>query len=780
MAKSKRDKGTAEHSTQTTSGMTSYEPNERLCLGIIALFVGFFFYKILLGDAYFWEDFLYQNYPFRFFAATTMAGGEIPLWNPYIFNGMPFLADIQTAVFYLPLTLLTLFVRNGALNFYWLELVIILHYVFAGFSMFYLARSFELRRLPSLIAAVSFSLSGFMVVHAIHQQIITVIAWYPLVLLLLKKVLEMSEWKWVFLTALALAVSFLAGFPQLSLYLYFLLFCYFVFELLTTHKMGNLLSRPVFLKSARAATAILLSFALVMIQLLPTLELADLSQRAQITYEKSVEGSLAWSQLLTLYIPKLFGSSGAEGYAYFGPGPYWHYWETCIYLGLIPLILVVLSASFLRKNRYVLFFWGVMILSLLYGLGENSVLHKFFFEFIPVFSRFRNPARIGILLTFAASLLAGMSLQRILYAEKNHNEQLLRRNVFFVLLAIGVLVWIASASGEVARILQLPADPQVTSIMRKEANNSALLLLVSAGVVWLFLRRRIYPWIMMGVLVTVMFLDILNFGVLQNNGIVNPSEYFKRSSQMVKRLKEESTHEFFRINTRNAQGMVMDRNQGMMDRIFTMEGYTPLMLKRFSPPLSSDEKIYDLLNVKYRTVTLENPPRLAFVPTEKYAPRAFIVYDIHVAKSEQELLDYIRSPSFDHRVTAALEKQPLFSIVPPSLTPTWKATVVAYRNNSVTLEVETSHDGFLVLSEVYYPGWRAYVDNQATEVYRTDYNLRGLFVPIGRHTVNLVFEPASYEQGKLITIASLFLCVIGIAAPRLRFKKQTLSNGKPQ
>src|SRR2546426_8702641 len=97
----------------------------------ITLLVAFFFRDILLQKAFFWEDFIYQYYPFRNFAAVSLKNGQLPLWNPYTFNGMPFQADIQTALFYIPNLLLTMFVSDGRLQLFSLEVMIILHYVIA-------------------------------------------------------------------------------------------------------------------------------------------------------------------------------------------------------------------------------------------------------------------------------------------------------------------------------------------------------------------------------------------------------------------------------------------------------------------------------------------------------------------------------------------------------------------------------------------------------------------------------------------------------------------------
>jgi len=128
-----------KHKQPTEEQRTLPQLRDWQAIAAICAAVAFFFRDILLAKAYFWEDFLYYFYPVRNFAAVSMAKGELPLWNPYTLNGMPFQADIQSGIFYLPNLLLTFFVSGGRLNFYWLELEIILHYMLAGVCMYYLA-----------------------------------------------------------------------------------------------------------------------------------------------------------------------------------------------------------------------------------------------------------------------------------------------------------------------------------------------------------------------------------------------------------------------------------------------------------------------------------------------------------------------------------------------------------------------------------------------------------------------------------------------------------------
>jgi hypothetical protein len=771
MAKNPKRKEQPRQAGMQPSTLDLREPLPWHVIGVLAFLVAIFFREILLGSAFLWEDFLYFSYPVRNFAATSVATGSMPLWNPYTFNGMPFLADIQTTVFYLPCMLLSLFTAGGRLTFYSLEFMVIAHYVLAGASMFYLARSFGLRNFPALFAAAAYMLSGFMIVHAIHQQIITMVAWYPLILLFFRNALTRKEWSWAFLTALVLGHSILAGYPQLSLYFYFFLFVYFLFELLTTYHGRELVSRAALMTMLKAGIIVALSVALAMIQLLPTYEMSSLSQRAQITYEKATEGTLAWSQLLTLYFPKLFGTAGANGYNYWGPGTYWYFWETCIYLGALPLLLTVLSAALLKRNKYVAFFWGYALFSLVFALGNNVFVHRLFYDFVPGFSTFRNPARMGIFLTFATSLLSGFALNHLFYGERNvrSNRQLLM--LLGGTVGVGLLVWLLVLSGSIpGAIASLRNAQQALALVRKEAFVSLLVLVVS-GILLFALIRGVGVRGVRFALIPVFLIDMLLFGGTQNTSPTDPKDYFGRTEGLLKFFKEEGQSEIFRINTRNSQGMIMDRNQGMIDRIFMMEGYTPLALQRTYAPLTSVDYMYDLLNVKYKTVTNEQAQTLSIARHATYFPRAFFLFQTYVVHSEAELIAYLKSPEFNHRTTAVLEKDPSFTLAPTQGEPQWSARITRYENNDIELDLSTDRDGLLVLSEIFYPGWKAYIDGKETEIFRTDYNLRGVFVPHGSHKGIVRFEPASYIHGLWITLVTLVICSAGLCIPLVRSQR---------
>ncbi len=741
---------------------TAVDPTEWQCITVLVICVVVFFGQHLLGNAFLWEDILHHSFPSGNFAASTLAEGTFPLWNPYTFNGMPFFADIQTAVLYLPLTALAFFVKDGRLAFYWLQLVIILHYVLAAVTMFYLARSFQLRNLPSLLAGLAFAFSGFMIVHAIHQQVVTMVAWYPLILLLFRKSLREPGWFWTIITALLLGHTVLTGFPQLILYFYFFLFLFFAFELLTTYPFKELVSQKALLVTAKAGTVVVCSVALIAVQLLPTLELAPLSLRAAITYQKATEGQMSWGNLLTLVIPKLFGQSQANNYNYWGPGVYWYFWETCIYQGAIPLFLALVSIVTIKKNKYVSFFLGLSVFAVLFGLGDNFFLHKLFYDFVPRFETFRVPARMTVFLGLSVALLSGFALQYLLFGAGGAGIAARLRKIVLAGWGGALLLWIGIVSGSMSGMFPFMRDPKIIAYLTTEAHVAALMFSLSALAVFLLLKPSRWTRTASLGLMVILFVDMYVFGAAQNRSAVNPEEYFNRAGNIIQFVKQQGTNEFFRVNTRNEHGMIMDRNQGMLSRIYQQEGYTPLALQRVFPPMHSNDKMLDLMNVKYKTVTDTARNGLRLVASASYRPRAFIVYDVRTVQSESELLALLASPEFDHRTTAVIDQPTSLEFPAPAGTPTGSVSIVAYHNEEISLRTETSHDGLLVLSEIYYPGWKAYVDDVETEILRTDYNLRGIPVKKGSKNVIVRFEPQSFASGLKISFATLAILLVGL------------------
>jgi len=752
--------------TRRTGGGQLPGPWDWHAHALIGLLAVVFFRDVLLRTSFFWEDFLYQYYAFRTFAATSLAAGQLPLWNPYTFNGMPFQADIQSAIFYLPNLLLTPFAAGGTLNFWLVEVSIILHFALAGSGMYLLARHFGLDRLHAIFPGVAYAFSGFMVGHLIHQGFIYQAAWFPLIFLAFRMALLGRSYRAAIAAGLLLGHALLAGAPQITLYIVLFLFLYFLFELALAMRAGGFKTAAGMVPVA--ALPIVLAALVTAVQLLPTAELAPLSQRAEITYEKASEGSLDPSQVITLAVPKYFGSSGARGSNYQGPGAYWQYWETQGYIGAAALVLAITAVAALRRTPLVWFLAGTVVFGFLYGLGHHFFLHRIFHNFVPGFESFRVPGRMVLYYCFAGSLLAGFGVKEVADAAAA-GRAAFTKNVALWTAAGAVLVFIAGQTGLFVPSLPGQAAAAAAEAARVAASESAKaagFLIVTGGLVFAAGRKSITGAAFALLLIALQFADAHVFGFDQNNGAVSPDAYFARTSRMAQFFREKGKAEYFRVNSREGGAMLLDRNQGMIDRIFLMEGYTPLGLARFIPPMDTWARTCDLMNAKYRISVDQEKGSMSLSEAQGYAPRAFIVHRGVVAPTADGAKALIADPSFDPMRTAVFESAPPVLYDAPGDRRS-SAVIASYRLNEIRVTAETDTAGYLMLSEVWYPGWKATVDGAEVPVLRADWCLRA--VPLGaagKHEVVLEFSPSSFRAGAWISSLSLALAAAGVVFTR--------------
>jgi hypothetical protein len=209
----------------------------------------------------------------------------------------------------------------------------------------------------------------------------------------------------------------------------------------------------------------------------------------------------------------------------------------------------------------------------------------------------------------------------------------------------------------------------------------------------------------------------------------------------------------------------------------TVGGYNPLFLYRYYEYINQysfykrripegwivffydsyeNSKLMDLLNVKYEISHAEK----SFNVRKTCLPRAFIVPDYKIVEKEK-ILDYLIRPDFDPTKIVLFEKEDFQDDLPPhnqtQSNKTGKAKIISYRPDKIVLETDSSDPGYLFLSEVYYPGWKAFVDEQPKEIFRGNYLFRVIELPAGKHKVRVLFEPLSIKIGIGITVFTLFV-----------------------
>ena len=365
-------------------------------------------------------------YPYKAYAAEVVRQGRLPLWNPYLFMGAPFLANVQTALFY-------------PLNFplYWLPVPkmvsysIILHVFLAGlFAYLYARRSLRLSRWGAWLAAAVFAFSGFVGAQVEHVNQLNCSVWLPLLFLLFdltrgvnvathllppdrqirRPGLDLAiqaerggGWLYVLLAGLVVGLQFTAGHTQSSYITLFALGVYVIFPPLWRRWRKKGLKAEIGRSLLIYLLIVIIGLALAAVQLLPTLELSRLSVRGGgLSYREAASFSLK-PRLLLLSLLPTFGSEEVFS-------------EYVAYLGIVALALALVGALFQRQNPARPFLIFLTALGLFLGLGAYNPFYFVLYKLAPGFGLFRAPARWLYLYTFGGAMLAGLGADFLSYS----------------------------------------------------------------------------------------------------------------------------------------------------------------------------------------------------------------------------------------------------------------------------------------------------------------------------------------------------------------------------
>ncbi|MFH1681444.1 MAG: hypothetical protein ABIH26_12490 [Candidatus Eisenbacteria bacterium] len=734
-----------------------------LAVAVIGGILLAFYWRNLVGfpgeRTFFWEDFLEQNYPYRAFEAEELRAGRLPFWNPYQFCGMPFVADIQAATFY-PLNAgLALFVRDGRLAPVWVEAVSVLHALLGGFFLYLLVRYRTRCSYASILAGTSWALSGFFVVRMIHLNVLSVVAWTPLLLLLLLAAIERRSLAAAALGGVVLGISLLGGSPQFSLYVLLALGLLALYEAL----------RPAGAAGSAAARlapfgllglVVVIGFGVAAIQILPTEELSGLSTRAEMTYEKSTECSFGPASFATLLVPHVYGRySGGAGGGYWGPGRYFYLWELTAYTGVVVLLLAAVAIAYRPRERSTLFFIVLGIFGLILGLGRHGPLHPLFYKVLPVYDRFRCPGRALFLTGLALSFLAGRGALLI-------GERAVAPCARKWILAAAAGFFLAA--GTIGYLVGRPEGGAGGSAVPPEAAATALrsyvlflLFLVPAAVLliaWAFGKGGLSRGAR-GSLLALAAAELFVLGFGFNDGGVDPDRYYRGDSATVDLLREEARGGLYRVKTRADEGMVLPRNMGSVNRIPSADGYNQLKLQRYEDlqvegglPLG---RFLDLLGIRVFATFDRESRELRLARNEDPLPKAWFAGEAEIDPDASSRLARLGSESFDPQGTVLLEQsggEPAGG--------EGSAVVTRWGPNRIEVEAETSGPGYLVLGEIAYPAWRVRVDGEERDPLVADHALRAVRLDEGRHTVVWEYRSRSFRRGAFITLLALALAAL--------------------
>ncbi len=757
-------------------------------------------------QVFYYHDVQYYFFPYHKLVVDFLHKGYLPLWNPYAFSGIPLLGDGQTAMFYPPNWFFLFMPPTLAINY-----DVLSQFSIAGAGMFLFARGLRVGRAAATLAAIAYMFNGYLATRVVHLSIMSGAALIPFVFWSADRFRVAPSSAHFASAALAVALQALAGHPQVPVYTGLALGLYLlVQELVVT--AGR--TRRVLRSALGVAAFYLAGYGLAAIQLFPWIDFARLSPRAaNAPFDLVAYHSLTGADWLLLIMPYIFGGV-REGV--FSPRPPFigtaiYIWERAAYAGVLTLALAAFAvitpipeqdarALQRRPTR-----WGLIAVLLLgvliAGGGHSAVAHLVYVT--PILGKLRAYSRAIILATFAVSALAAVGLQQLIdFTEDGRVAEWMRRRLVIIaglltaifVFALGILPFLIDRSSPFDHAQQLASN---LSLMQPNASIPLVLAVSTIGLLLWWSRRGISrrPWPALALVAA----DMIVFATAFNPTTV--AAELQEIPQSVTFLQRD--HSLYRTATfldRDTLDPRVARSQlalswGMAFGIPSINGFNSLQPRRYTDILfglgvgdvsygflgdnallQRNSHVLDMLQTKYVLVQ----PTVAVQPDRNYRqifkddtvtiylntrayPRAYFVSKLHLVRSQAVAYQTLVSQRFDPRSEAVVEvaHDPAFS--PRLLGSSYRseADLQQITPNHIKVAASTPADRFLVLSEMYMPGWYATIDGRPATIYRANYLFRGLIIPAGAHTVDLVYRPLSAIAGAVV---SLVMAVILLGA----------------
>lgn len=739
------------------------------------------------------------GFPFREFAAQSLRDGHgFPLWNPFQFGGMPYVAAMHGDIFYPTFLLRMVLPTDIAMTWGF-----VLHMMLAGFFTFGFLRASGVRFQSAAIGGVAYLLSGAVASYASpgHDGKLFVSALLPAALwAILRGVRDGRRSAWGAL-ALVVGLAALSPHPQLLQYMLLMTGAYALWVAFRPLAIPgeaagagapasppNVAGFPL-PRLGLALVAVVIGAAISAVQYLPVREYTPWSPRAGGKgWEHAVSYSFPLEETINTYLPQFSGILGN----YWGRNGI-HFHSEYIGASVLVLAFFAFGGGMLNRHRRHAWFWlGALIVSLFWAWGGNTPFYSLVYAIVPGTKFFRAPSTILYIVAFSTAVLAAFGAERVLagratmrYAAMWGGFALLVALMAsiggFTNLALGLM-------GERADAIEANATNVVLGAWR-----SAAFVLLTLVVMLLSARGQLSSaragWMLLGVVA----LDLWSIG----------RNYWQFSPRAEQLYADDAIVKFLKAQPQPGRVIALPLSDNMAphdpfiagDALMHHEvrgvlGYHGNELGRYQELYGKNEgyqslanpNFWALTNARYFYTNVNSAPfagaTLVAGPVRNAAgtmtylfempganPAAWVTpmivkLDDATAKATvlNPLFDVRRVAIFD--TAAAVQGKPVNSPLPEPAS--FGVHVDSYRPGAIELTLEGSPlaGSALVVSENYYPGWTAEVDGKPAALGRADFTLIGVELPAGAKRVSLRFDSAPYHSGKRITLGALALALL--------------------
>jgi hypothetical protein len=556
------------------------------------------------------------------------------------------------------------------------------------------------------------------------------------------------RWRWLVVTGFALGLSWMAGHPQTSYFLTYLLVAYYGYRVWTIPSIDFQIRarrasplqnmRVVKLTAFITGVAIfgLISFGLAAVQFLPSVEYLLRTTRAGFGYDAKSNG-FPLQDVLQFFIPGVVSQ-----------------WSP-LWIGISGLSLALIA--FWRKLPQTRFWGAIALLALLWSFGANSMVYPMLYNILPGLSFFRGQERAAYLVVDSLAILAGIGAAWLTQwdAMRDHVAGLRLRltlnRAFYLALAFGALIfaaWVGNpdAFGKVIRPL-------------------ALTLIVTGTLTLIISLLARYPQRAVSALAVLLVFELFSFNMDSKDVYdhVPPAQQISLSAPPFLAQTAASPNDHFLVD--GTRGLT--DNFGSLYSVMDIHGISPLFLEGMHNLIETDlpdPVKWTLLGVRYVYTDWQElpvPSRIVTTGTDRYGtvnlhqletPRPFatILYRTAAVSSDEQAYVMLHDPNFDYRRVAILDHETgINNSAAPDETP---AAVISFAPESIVINAAAPTDGILTLAMPQYPGWYATVDGQPAEILRAYGALAAIHLKQGDHLVRLVYNPLSYRVGVSLSL----------------------------
>ncbi len=704
---------------------------------ILVFFIIIFFNRIVFTDlTYFQRDIMIQFKPWKMLINNVLSNIKLanstyldflPLWNPYNHCGAPLLANLQTQLFY-PLSIIFYLTKNFVIGY---KIFLILHFILSAVFMYILLQTRKLNMVACIVGSIVWSCNGFILSRVEFLSVFSTVVWLPLLVYLIENFSLEFKIKNIIFLSLTIAIQFLAGHAQMWFYSILFVFLYSIFLSY---------NRKSWVAVCMLAFSIIGGIIISAIQFLPTIEFfyhstrvggnKILSSQFGLDVSEATLLSLNFKDLVNFFYPYSWQFNIKDFYLK-SSVELTNYWAYTFYLGFTGMILGILGIYSLKSLKEKLFLIFSAVIFTLYALGKNFVLFFIIYEYIPIFRIFRYPSTGIYIPVFVLSFASGWGSEFFLSKIKRIFFKLNFEEIITVILPLVVFLELYLYSNKISLLL-----PE--KILFHIGDNTKFLLSDK---------------------------EIKNYRFA-----LTPLTQLIGQRTSGKTLFEAFANYYDKLfgNTNLNYNIANFRGQDV-----ELKDYYKFINFVYSRK-TIDEAIpfFSIANVKYllsikkypesRYVSLVSDREIKIYKNLYVLPRVYFVTKYIIEKDVDKTLGLMEKLGFKMLDTVILHNFDNYSNITLQHTAKtrYRISELDISTNRISFKFNNTTEGFLVVSQNCYPGWKCFVDGKQKKIFKSNIFMMSVLIPSGEHNVEFIYDPISFKLGCAITLVSILFILL--------------------